>query len=153
MLIQYQLLDTPVLYLSRYIIQNKGEYYDLLLKVTRDGAWEPWLLFMLKATADTATWTLRKIEAIRELMSSTTETLRKKLPKIYSRELIEAIFVQPYTRIENLIDADIAKRQTASVYLKALVDQKILSSQQFGRTKLFVNTAYMRLLIRDSVSK
>ncbi|MEA3175829.1 MAG: hypothetical protein QOF42_3240, partial [Gammaproteobacteria bacterium] len=128
MLIQYQLLDTPVLYLSRYIIQNKGEYYDLLLKVTRDGAWEPWLLFMLKATADTATWTLRKIEAIRELMSSTTETLRKKLPKIYSRELIEAIFVQPYTRIENLIDADIAKRQTASVYLKALVDQKILSS-------------------------
>jgi Fic family protein len=153
MLVQYQLLDTPILYLSRYIIQNKTEYYDLLLKVTRDNAWESWLLYMLRATADTAAWTLRKIEAIRELMTSTTETVKKRLPKVYSRELIEAIFVQPYTRIENLIEANIAKRQTASAYLNALVDQKILTSQQYGRTKLFVNSAYMRLLVRDSTSK
>jgi hypothetical protein len=86
-------------------------------------------------------------------MAVTTETVKKKLPKIYSRALIEAIFVQPYTRIENLIEANIAKRQTASVYPNALVNQKILTSQQYGRTKLFVNSAYMRLLIRDSTSK
>lgn len=79
-----------MLYLSRYIVRNKAPYYGLLMRVTKDHAWEDWLLYMLHATADTAMWTLGKIQAIRE-----------------------TIFVQPYTRIENLIDAGIAKRQTA----------------------------------------
>jgi Fic family protein len=153
MLVQYELLDMPILYLSRYIIHNKGKYYDLLLRVTSEGAWEPWILYMLSATADTAAWTLRKIKAIREHVEATTEIVKKKLPKIYSRELIEVIFVQPYTRIENLIDADIAKRQTASIYLNALVEQKILTSHQYGRTKLFFNPAYMKLLAKDTPSQ
>jgi Fic family protein len=152
MLIQYELLDVPILYLSRYIIHNKRKYYDLLLRVSSDGAWEPWILYMLSATADTAAWTLRKIKAIRELVEATTETVKKKLPKIYSRELIEVIFVQPYTRIENLTDAKIAKRETASRYLNALVEQKILTSHQYGRTKLFFNPAYMKLLAKDTPS-
>jgi Fic family protein len=152
-LVQYELLDMPILYLSRYIIHNKGKYYDLLLRVTSDGAWEPWILYMLSAIADTAVWTLQKIKAIRELVETTTETVKKRLPKIYSRELIEVIFVQPYTRIENLIDAKIAKRETASRYLNALVEQKILTPHQYGRTKLFFNPAYMKLLAKDTPSQ
>jgi hypothetical protein len=92
---------------------------------------------------------LQKIQAIRDLAERTGETVKKKLPKIYSKELIEAIFVQPYTRIENLVDAGIAKRQTAASYLHKLVQAKVLSSAQFGRTKLFVNPGFLRLLTKD----
>lgn len=152
MLVHYELLDLPILYLSRYIIQHKGRYYDLLLKVTKENAWEEWILYMLRATAETANWTLSKIESIRELVETTAGIVKKKLPKIYSKELINVIFVQPYTRIDNLITADIAKRQTASVYLNALVEAKVLSARQFGRTKLFLNPAFMRLLTRDTSS-
>jgi Fic family protein len=148
-LVQYGLLDSPVLYLSRYIIRNKGPYYDLLMRVTREGAWHDWLLYMLQATADTAHWTLEKIQAIRDLAERTAEAVKKKLPKIYSKELIDTIFVQPYTRIENLTAAGIAKRQTASGYLNKLVQARVLSSAQFGRTKLFVNPAFLRLLTKD----
>jgi Fic family protein len=82
MLVQYELLDMPILYLSRYIIHNKRKYYDLLSRVTSEGAWEPWILYMLSATADTAAWTLRKIKAIRELVEATRDTVKEKLPKI-----------------------------------------------------------------------
>jgi len=152
-LVQYGLLDSPVLYLSRYIIRKRAPYYDLLMRVTKEQAWEQWLLYMLHATADTAMWTLQKIQAIRDLAERTGETVKKKLPKIYSKELTETIFVQPYTRIENLIDAGIAKRQTAASYLHKLVQAKVLSSAQFGRTKLFVNPGFLRLLTRDVSEK
>jgi Fic family protein len=152
-LVQYGLLDSPVLYLSRYIIRNKRPYYDLLLRVTKEAAWEEWLLYMLRATADTAKWTVEKIRAIRELVERTADTVKKRLPKIYSKELIESIFVQPYTRIENLTNAGIAKRQTASVYLNKLAQAKVLSSAQFGRNKLFVNPVFLRLLTKDVVDE
>jgi cell filamentation protein, protein adenylyltransferase len=152
-LVQYGLLDSPVLYLSRYIIRNKRAYYDLLLQVTKEEAWQEWLLYMLRATADTATWTIEKIRAIRELAERTADIVKKRLPKIYSKELIEAIFVQPYTRIENLTKAGIAKRQTASVYLNKLAQAKVLSSAQFGRNKLFVNPAFLRLLTKDDADE
>jgi Fic family protein len=148
-LVQYGLLDSPVLYLSRYIIRNKRAYYDLLLQVTKEEAWQEWLLYILRATADTAVWTIDKIRAIRELTERTADMVKKRLPKIYSKELIEAIFVQPYTRIENLTNAGIAKRQTASVYLNKLTQAKVLSSAQFGRNKLFVNPSFLRLLTKD----
>jgi Fic family protein len=152
-LVQYGLLDSPVLYLSRYIIRNKRAYYDLLLQVTKEEAWQEWLLYMLRATADTASWTIEKIRAIRELAERTADIVKKRLPKIYSKELIEAIFVQPYTRIENLTKAGIAKRQTASVYLNKLAQAKVLSSAQFGRNKLFVNPAFLRLLTKDDADE
>jgi Fic family protein len=144
------LLPLPILYLSRYLIAHKTDYYRLLLAVTRDGAWEPWLLFMLRAVEDTAIWTTTKIGAVRKLADDTTEYVRRNLPKIYSRELVDVVFEQPYCRIANVVKAGIAGRQAASRYLKGLVLIGVLCEQSFGKEKLFVHPKLMTLLTRDS---
>ncbi len=151
-LVEQDLLPLPILYLSRYIIANKADYYRLLLAVTREGAWEPWLLYMLRAVEETATWTTAKIGAIRTLAAHTIEHVRRQLPKIYSRELVDIVFEQPYCRIANLVEAGIAERQAASRYLKALVSVGVLREQSFGREKLFVHPKFMALLTRDDNS-
>ena len=94
-LIQEGLLTLPILYLSRHIIANKTDYYRLLLDTTRTGDWEPWIVFMLQAVEHTAKWTTVKIAAIRNLAEHTTAHVRERLPKIYSRELVDVIFEQP----------------------------------------------------------
>ena len=100
-LIQQDLLPLPILSLSRHIILNKNDYYTLLLDVTRFEAWEPWILFMLKAIEETSHWTREKIVAIKSLSDHTTQFIRLKLPKIYTRELVNVIFEQPYCRISD----------------------------------------------------
>jgi Fic family protein len=145
-LVDQQLLDAPVLYLSRAIIQRKADYYRLLLDVTLEAKWEPWVLFMLEAVSSTARWTTEKITAIRHLMETTGERVRRGAPSIYSRELVEAIFTQPYCRIGNLVDAQIAKRQSASVYLKKLCSIGVLEEVKAGREKLFINPKLLKLL-------
>jgi Fic family protein len=149
-LVQEGLLPLPILYLSRYIIAHKADYYRLLLAVTREGAWEPWLLYMLRGVEDTAGWTAAKIGAIRRLSADTADYVRRKLPKIYSRELVDAVFEQPYCRISNLVESGIVGRQAASRYLKALVSIDVLREQAFGREKLFVHPKLMKLLTRDA---
>lgn len=94
--------------------------------MTRDGAWEPWLLFMLQAVAETSRWTTRKIAGIRKLVEHTSEHVRTRLPKIYTRELVDVIFEQPYCRIGNLVDKVIAQRQAASRYLHDLAGLGVL---------------------------
>jgi Fic family protein len=146
MLVERGLLDEPILYLSKYIIEHRPAYYRLLLDVTLSNAWEPWILYMLAAVLDTAQWTQARIAAIKELMQVTADKVRSKTPKIYSRELVDVLFNQPYCRIENLVDAGIAKRETASRYLKTLADAKVLREEKIGRQKLFVNPAFLALL-------
>ena len=106
-LVEQNLLDQPVLYLSRAIIRQRDKYYRLLNDVTRDDAWEPWVLYMLDAVHDTALWTTKKIKAIRELLRRATEHVRERAPSLYSRELVELVFEQPYSRIGNVVDAGI----------------------------------------------
>ncbi|TEA77753.1 protein adenylyltransferase Fic [Allopusillimonas ginsengisoli] len=149
-LIQEELLNLPILYLSRHVIANKADYYRMLLGVTRDGAWEPWLLFMLQAVADTSKWTTGKIAAIRGLAEHTTEYVRTRLPKIYTRELVDVIFEQPYCRIGNLVDKGIAQRQAASRYLHELVSLGVLREMPFGKEKLFIHPKLMQLLGQDN---
>lgn len=148
-LIEQELLSLPILYLSRYIVQHKQDYYRLLLDVTGNRNWQDWIIFILKAVETSAGWTTRKIEAVRELMVQTTEYVRNRLPKIYSHELIQVIFEQPYCRIQNLVQRDIAKRQTASDYLKQLADIGVLHEIQAGKEKLFVHPKLVRLLTQD----
>jgi Fic family protein len=150
MLVEYGLLESPVLYLSRYIIRNKADYYRLLLSVTRDAAWEEWILYMLKGMSETALWTTAKIGAIRSLMEHTAEYVRSHAPKLYSHELVELIFTQPYCRIHNLVKSGIAKRQTAADYLKALVDIGVLKDVKVGREKLFIHQNFISLLTSES---
>lgn len=148
-LIQEGLLNLPILYLSRYIIAHRADYYRLLLDVTRDNAWEPWLLYMLSAVEETARWTCVKIAAIRRLAEHTTHFVRAQLPKTYSRELVDVIFEQPYCRISNVVDKQIAQRQAASRYLKELVSIGVLQEVQVGKEKLFIHPKLMHLLTRD----
>ena len=145
-LVQMGLLDSPILYLSRYIIQNKAAYYRLLQKVTAEGAWEEWILFILAGVEETCVWTTDKIKAIRELMEHTARYVQSELPKTYSWELVELLFRQPYCRIGNLVDSGIAKRQTASVYLKQLCDIGVLKEIKSGRENIFVHPKYIELL-------
>lgn len=148
-LIQENLLTLPILYLSRYIIANKADYYRLLLKVTKEQAWEEWLIYILKGVAETAAWTTAKIGAIRALSDHTREHVRLNAPKIYSHELVNLIFELPYCRINSLSEAGIAKRQAASSYLKKLVSIGVLTENQIGREKLFIHPKLMQLLTRE----
>ncbi|HEY4971651.1 MAG TPA: Fic family protein [Steroidobacteraceae bacterium] len=149
-LIQEGLLLLPILYLSRYIIANKADYYRLLLDVTRAQAWEPWILYVLKGVEETATWTTEKIAAIRFLQAITVEHVRKAAPKIYSHELMDLIFELPYCRIQNVVGKEIAGRQAASRYLKQLVEIEVLKEVAVGREKLFIHPKLVQLLTRDS---
>ncbi len=145
-LVEQGLLDSPILYLSRYIIQNKSDYYRLLLSVTHQQTWREWIMFILEGVEETCVWTTEKIKAIRELMQHTGIYVQQQLPKVYSWELVESLFKQPYCRINNLVTADIAKRQTASVYLKQLCDIGVLKEFKSGRDTLFVHPKYVELL-------
>ncbi|MFZ5762575.1 MAG: protein adenylyltransferase Fic [Thermodesulfobacteriota bacterium] len=149
-LIQEKLLTLPILYLSRYVIRSKSDYYRLLLDVTRDEAWEPWLLYILRGVEETAVWTTAKIAAIRALSEHTADYVRNRLPKIYSHELVTLIFELPYCRIGSLAEAGIAKRQTASQYLKQLVEIGVLVEAAARKEKLFVHPKLMRLLTEES---
>ncbi|MCF6764203.1 Fic family protein [Thiotrichales bacterium 19S3-7] len=148
-LIEQGLLNIPVLYLSRYIIKNKKEYYQNLLNVTLEKDWEAWIIYMLDAVENTSVWTCRKIKAIVGLMEETINNVKAKLPKVYSRELVELLFVQPYCRIVNLVDEGIAKRQTASEYLKKLVSENILKEIEVGREKIYINIRFMDILFQE----
>jgi Fic family protein len=148
-LIQEGLLNLPILYLSRYIIQNKTDYYRLLLRVTSHRDWEAWALYMLKGVEETALWTTQKIAAIRALQDNTISHVKRSLPKIYTRELVDQIFASPYCRISNLVESGIAKRETASKYLKELARIGVLKEMQFGRERLFIHPTLMTLLSKD----
>jgi Fic family protein len=148
-LVQQGLLDSPILYMSRYIIRNKADYYRLLLEVTTKQAWVPWISFMLDSIENTCVWTTEKIKAIRDLMRHTGDFIQRRAPKIYTWELVELLFKQPYCRIANVVDAGIAKRQTASVYLKTLADAGVLREINAGRESLFVHPKYIELLTGD----
>ena len=145
-LVEQGLLDTPILYLSRHIIQHKSDYYRFLMNVTHKQAWGDWIMFMLNGVEETCTWTTDKIKAIRELMQHTSQYVQQQLPKTYSWELVEALFKQPYCRINNLVSTGIAKRQTASVYLKQLCDIGVLKEFKSGRETLFIHPKYLELL-------
>ncbi|SNY99564.1 Fic family protein [Flagellimonas pacifica] len=146
-LVDKQLLDTPILYLSKYIIENKNEYYQKIRSVTENNDWEAWILFMLKGVEDTAKYTLQKINTINELMDETVRYAKANLPsRVYSKELIELLFVQPYAKVKFLVDNNIAKRQTAAEYLQELEKIGVLKSQKVGVENLFLNVKLFEIL-------
>lgn len=145
-LVEKGVLEIPVLYLSRYIIARKADYYRLLLEVTSQREWEQWILYMLQALKETAEWTTAKIRAIKRLHEETAQVVKDAAPTLYKRELVDLIFAQPYSRIANVVEAGLAERKTASVYLKRLAEIGVLQEQKVGREKLFVNPKFLRLL-------
>lgn len=145
-LVQSGLLDKPTLYLSRHILRTRAEYYAKLASVTRDGQWEAWILYMLTAVEETARWTNDKVGAVRDLMQAATAYVCQARPRLYSRELIELLFTQPYCRIENLTAKNLGNRTTASGYLKQLVAIGVIEEEKVWRDKVFINRKYLDLL-------
>lgn len=146
-LVLHGLLDLPVLYLSKAIIERKNDYYRLLRQVTEKQAWEPWVLYMLQAVEETAVFTRERILAIRELMNETMKRAHDDLPsRVYSKELIELLFQQPYTKGQFLVDAGIAERKTAAEYLKELEKIGVLKARKIGRETLYLNGKLYSLL-------
>ncbi len=138
-----------MLYLSGAITRRKTDYYRRMLAVTTDAAWAEWILYIVRAVDETARWTTQRIRAIQQLMLDTAAYVRDAAYGVYSRELVELTFVQPYCRIRNVVEAGIADRQTAAVYLKKLVAAGMLNEMKAGREKLFINPRLMRLLTAE----
>mgnify|MGYP000223846604 CR=1 FL=1 len=145
-LILNDLLDLPVLYLSSYIIRTKADYYRLLGTVRTDDTWEEWVLYVLEGIKQTALESVKQIEEITELIQHTKEELREKLPKLYSKGLLELLFKHPYTKIGFLVDELGVTRKTAGVYLRAIEETGILESMKMGRDVYFVNKRLFQLL-------
>ncbi|MFK7798032.1 MAG: Fic family protein [Aureispira sp.] len=133
------LLDTPILYLSRFIIQNKAEYYSLLQAVRDHNKWEEWILYILKGVEQTALESIQIIKSIYNLMLKFKKEIRAKLPKIYSKDLLENLFKHPYTKIE-FLQQDINKtRQTTASYLDELVSIGLMEKIKHGKSNYYIN--------------
>jgi Fic family protein len=146
-LVQQGLLKIPVLYLSRYINQNKSDYYRLLQAVRDDEqAWEEWVLFMLDGIEQTARQTIQLIESMKQLMQSAKRKLRNELPKIYSQDLLNNLFRHPYTKIEFVMDELQVTRQTASKYLDELVNIGVLQKYRVSKGNFYLNVELYELL-------
>lgn len=154
-LVQAELLDLPILYLSRYITHNKRQYYTLLQAV-RDKQgdnrqeWENWILFMLRAIESTAQETLLLVQKISALMAKYKERLRPLFGKQYKHELLNNLFFHPYTRIEFIADELQVHRLTARKYLDQMVEIGILEKKKVGRSNYYINTALFKLFLSVS---
>lgn len=145
-LVNKKLLDIPVLYLSRYIINKKSDYYEHLQKVRETGNWEPWILFILDGVENTAKEGVLLINAIRKVMQEYKHEIKAKLPKLYSQDLLNNLFKYPYTKIE-FIERDLSvSRSTAIRYLEELVKNDFLEKQKFGRESYYLNKSLIEFL-------
>jgi Fic family protein len=150
-LVKEGMLNLPILYLSRYINQNKGDYYRLLQKVRTENAWEEWVLFILEGVEQTSMQTIKIIEGIKELMKVHKQRIRTELPKIYSQDLLNNLFKHPYTKIDFVIEEAGVSRKTAAKYLNQLDELGIVSKQKIWKDNYYVNTDLYTLL--NSVGK
>ncbi len=149
-LVEAGLLRQPLLYLSRYIIETKNDYYRLLLGVTAEGAWEPWLLYVLTGIEQTSRDTVGKIGAIRALQDDFAKRARAASKGGADSELQAVLFEQPYCRIGTVMDRCGVSRPTATNWLAALADAGLLRDHKVGRDRLFVNHEFLRLLVRGT---
>ncbi len=145
-LVLKELLDIPILYLSRYIIEHKADYYRLLQEVRTKENWEEWVLYMLDGVEQTALETVELVGKIDRLMSDMRTKIKDKLPKIYSKDLVEILFMHPYTKIDFLVNNLGVTRKTASKYLNSLEDIGIMKNIQIKNSKYFINIELFDML-------
>ncbi|WP_323589757.1 Fic family protein [Aliarcobacter butzleri] len=145
-LVLNELLDLPILYLSSYIIKHKADYYRLLQEVRTKGSWEEWIIYMLEGIEQTATKQVQLINDIKELMDNTKEKLKAELPKIYSKDLLEVLFIHPYTKIDMLVDNLGMTRQTVSKHLKELETIGLLEEKKIKNSKFYINKELFTML-------
>jgi Fic family protein len=149
-LVKQGLLDIPVLYLSRYIVRNKSNYYRLLQEVREQGVWEDWVLYMLDAVEQTATAGIETIQAIKIVFLDYKHRIRAKF-KFYSQDLINNLFSHPYTKIEFIQkDLDVS-RLTATRYLEQLTEAGFVQKRKIGRSNYYINMPLYGILTGESM--
>ena len=141
-------LEIPILYLSSRIIEEKDTYYQLLRGVTSAQEWEPWIVFVLDAIEETARRTRDQVLLIKSSLDETIEQVRSGAPRIYSKELVESLYVHPYCKVGFLVDSLGVERKAASRYLHQLETLGIVTRHKIGRENIFVNNALMEVLSR-----
>lgn len=146
-LVKSGLLDTPILYLSRYINRHKGEYYRLLQSVRDTHIWDPWIMFMLEGVQQTAYKTTQLLHHMRDLMQSHKHSMRTQLPKVYSHDLLNNVFRHPYTKVDFVISDLEVTRITATKYLDELSRIGLLSKHKRGKENYYINDSLVALLI------
>lgn len=145
-LVLKDLLDSPILYLSKFIIKNKMAYYNLLEQVTAEGKWEEWILFILEGIEETADESLMLVKEINGLLEATAKEINAKLPSIYSKELVDLIFFEFYTKI-GYIEAGLGvSRKTAAKYLANLEEEGFLVSEKIGRERIYLNQELFKIV-------
>ena len=142
----HNLLDSPVLYLSDYIIKHKSDYYRLLGEVKVNGNWEEWILFILKALEETSKQTANQIRSINKLFLALLDKIKADASKLYNKELLELLFEQPYCKIEFVVDRLNVSRVTASKYLNGLEQIGVLKSKKIWKETLYINVELFELL-------
>ena len=140
------LLDTPAIYLSEYIIKNKVDYYKNLRSVTEKNDWENYILYMLDMIEETSARGLERLNKFTKVIDKTAEEIKTKLPKIYSKDLVEILFRLPYTKRQHLIDENIGNPKTVGNYLIALEENSFLKSVKVGKEKLYLNERLLKIL-------
>lgn len=145
-LTQKGLLDLPILFLSRYIIEHKSEYYSLLAGVTQRARWEPWILFMLKAIESTSNLTFNKINDILATKDAIAETIASETKIRKADQLIQMIFTQPLTKVNHLVNAKIYAEATARNYLNLLCEHGILEKKTISGHHYYLNLELYRIL-------
>lgn len=146
-LVKEDLLSLPILYLSRYIIQYKADYYHLLQQVRTDKNWEPWLLFILKGIEETSKQTLHLIQGIKLIMQDYKQRIRTALPHIYSQDLLNNLFKHPYTKIDFLQQDLDVNRKTAASYLNKLSAHRFLKKVKIGKSNFYINQPLYKLFL------
>jgi Fic family protein len=152
-LILKELLDSPILYLSKYIILNKSAYYRLLQEVRTKNNWEEWILFILEGVEQTAEETLLLVKRINDVVEKTAEDIKNALPKIYSRKLVDLLFYEFYTKIVYIEKGLNVSRKTASVYLSSLEEAGFLVSQKIGKERIYMNTRLFEVVQQAGIKK
>lgn len=140
------LLNTPAIYLSEYIIKNKTDYYKSLRGVTENNDWENYILYMLDMIEETSKKGLARLNNIITTMTKTSDEIKAKLPKIYSKDLVEILFRLPYTKRQHLIDENIGNPKTVGNYLITLEENGFLKSVKVGKEKLYLNHRLLKIL-------
>lgn len=145
-LVEKGLLDTPILFLSHHILRSKSDYYVKLRSVTEQGSWADWIMYILEAIETTSLETQQRVFRIVSAMDEAKALIKEKAPKIYSKDLIEAVFAHPYCKVRFLIDAGVAKRQTAASYLQKLEEIGLLNGVKIGREQYYINEKLIKVL-------
>jgi len=145
-LVKEGLLNLPILYLSRYINQNKSDYYRLLQKVRTENSWEEWVLYILDGVEQTSLQTIKIIDGIKAIMQKHKQKIRTDLPKIYSQDLLNNLFRHPYTKIDFVMTELAVSRPTATRYLDELTAINIIQKHKLGKDNYYVNHELFDLL-------